>query len=118
MLFRTGHPAGFPGPAGAVLLLLEYLETRGLVGLEPSVRDGLWRSQRTFGRASLALLHRSMDRRLGEGRPYGRWVDSRYNAEILWTTLLRPRPALLNLLALPASLVQAHWGPSARTPDP
>jgi len=102
--------------ASAVLLLLTYLETRGLLVLAPDVQRALWRSQRSFGAANLAFLHWLMDRRLGEGRPYGRWVNSRYNAEIVWTTLLRPRPALVNLLALPSSLWMAHWGPR-RMPD-
>jgi len=104
--------------ASAVLLLLTYLETRGLLVLPPDVRRSLWRTQRSFGSANLAFLHRLMDRHLGEGRPYGRWVNSRYNAEIVWTTLLRPRPALVNLLALPASLWVAHWGTRATEPDP
>jgi hypothetical protein len=104
--------------ASAVLLLLTYLDTRGLLVLAPDLLRALWRTQKSFGAANLALLHWLMDRRLGEGRPYGRWVNSRYNAEIVWTTLLRPRPALANLLALPSSLWTAHWGPRATATHP
>jgi hypothetical protein len=112
--------AELPGTAAAaaVLLLLTYLETRRLLVLAPDVRRALWRSQRSFGAANLAFLQWLIDRRLAEGRAYGRWVNSRYNVEIVWTTLLRPRPALVNLLALPRSLWAAHWGPRARPTDP
>jgi len=103
--------------ASALVALTSYLQTRRLLALDPEVQDGLWRSQRSFGAANLALLRLILDRRLAEGRPDGRWVFTRYNAEIVWETLLRPRPPLVNLLALLPSLYRAHWG--RRTPtDP
>jgi hypothetical protein len=106
--------------ATAAVLLLTYLETRGLLVLPADVRGPLWRTQRSFGDLNLGVLHRLVDRRLLEGRPYGRWVGSRFNAEIVWTTLIRPRPAFLNLLMLPWSLWSAHStgrrSPRARDP--
>ena len=95
--------------ASAVLLLISYLETRGLLHQERRVMDALWRSQRSFGRANLGFLHLLMDMRLADGRAYGRWVRSRRNLEIVWTTFLRRQPAMVNLLTLPWSLVPQRW---------
>lgn len=91
--------------ASALLLLVTYLQTRGMQALEPEVMDAVWRSQSSFGRANLAFLHLLMDRRLADGGSYGRWVRSRRNLEIVWTTLLRRRSPLHNLLALAWGLV-------------
>lgn len=95
--------------ASAIVLLVSYLETRGLLTLEARVRAALWRSQRSFGTVSLAFLRELMDRRLLDGGDYGRWVRSRRNLEITWSGLLRPRSGWVNLLALPWSLVAERW---------
>lgn len=104
--------------ASALVLLTSYLQARGLLALDPQVREALWRSQRSFGKANLAFLRWLIDRRLAVGRPYGRWVLSRYNVEVVWGTLLRPRPSLANLAALPSALWRAHWGGHAPTGRP
>ena len=95
--------------ASALLLLLSYLESRGLLVPDKRVMDTLWRSQRSFGRANLGFLHLLMDLRLADGRAYGRWVRSRRNLEIVWHTFLRRRPPLLNALALPWYLIPERW---------
>lgn len=95
--------------ASALLLLMSYLEARDLLRPEPRVMDALWRAQRSFGRLNLRALHVLMDLRLADGRAYGRWVRSRRNLEIVWTTLLRRRPALVNLMSLPWGLVPERW---------
>jgi hypothetical protein len=102
---------GLPGQAvaSALVVVLRYLETRGLLSLPPRVREGLWRSQKSFGEASLSFLHLLMDLRLLDGRAYGRWVRSRRNLEIVWATLLRPQAAWRNVLALPWSLLPERW---------
>ncbi len=95
--------------ASALLLLLSYLEARDLLRPEPRVMEALWRSQRSFGGLNLRFLHLLMDLRLADGRPYGRWVRSRRNLEIVWNTFLRRRSALLNLASLPWGLVPERW---------
>jgi hypothetical protein len=95
--------------ASALLLLLSYLESRQLLSPPAHVMDTLWRSQRSFGRANLGFLHLLMDKRLADGRAYGRWVRSRRNLEIVWNTLLRRRPPLVNALALPWHLIPERW---------
>jgi hypothetical protein len=95
--------------ASALLLLLSYLESRGLLAPNERVMDSLWRSQRSFGSANLGFLHLLMDLRLADGRSYGRWVRSRRNLEIVWHTFLRRRPALVNALALPWYLIPERW---------
>jgi Uncharacterised nucleotidyltransferase len=95
--------------ASALLLLLSYLESRGLLRPEKRVMDALWRSQRSFGKANLGFLHLLMDLRLADGRAYGRWIRSRRNLEIVWNTFLRRRPALLNAITLPWYLIPERW---------
>lgn len=95
--------------ASPLYLLVSYLETRGLLALPRGVVDALGAGQRSFGRASLALMHALIDRRQADGEAYGALVRSRRNFEILWTTLLRPRGTLRNLLALPWELAPRRW---------
>ena len=103
--------------AGALFLLLRYLETRSLLALPPGVQDALRRRQRAFGRANLAMLHALIDWRQADGFDFGGVVRSRRNFEIVWTTLLRPRGPLANLLALPWELVPARWKGAAGEPS-
>lgn len=95
--------------ASALLLLISYLESRGLLSPEKRVMEALWRSQRSFGSANLRFLHLLMDLRLADGRAYGRWVRSRRNLEIVWNTFLRRRHAVANMLALPWYLIPERW---------
>jgi hypothetical protein len=76
--------------AGCVYLLLTYLARHGLVELPPGVRNHLFLRQRSFGRASLRILHALIDRYVTEGREFGVLVSER-NFEILFDTLLLPR---------------------------
>src|SRR5206468_2046330 len=76
--------------ASCVYLLLTYLARHGLVELSPEIRSHLFLRQRSFGRASLTVLHTLIDRYVTEGREFGMLVSER-NFEILWNTLLLPR---------------------------
>jgi hypothetical protein len=82
-------------------LLLAYLEARGLRTLPPDVRALVRPSLGAADAVSLALLHALMDVRVANGRPYGAVLFTRRTFEIVWKTLLRPGPAVLNLASLP-----------------
>lgn len=97
-----------PGPASATLLILSYLQTRGLLALEPWILPAIWRRQRAFGRLNLRLLCRLIDRHLVEGRPHGRVLTAR-NFDVVWLGLLNSRPAHVNVLSLPWSLLPVRW---------
>jgi hypothetical protein len=97
-----------PSAASATLLILWYLETRGLLELEPWILPAVWQRQRAFGRANLGVLCRLIDRHLVEGRPYEPWLTSR-TFDVVWMGLLNSRSPLVNLLSLPWSLLPLAW---------
>lgn len=102
-----------PAPASATLLILSYLQTRGLLDLEPWVLPAIGQRQRAFGRPNLAFLRTLIDRQLVEGRPYGRFLLTSRNFDIVWMGLLNPRPAHVNVLSLPWSLLPLRWRQAA-----
>ena len=98
--------------ATPVYLLLTYLDRYGLVDLPPGVLGELARRQRSFGRASLKMLHAMIDRYVTDGWEFGPLVSER-SFYILWRTLLLPqRPSrklplvLWNLLPSRGGLVR------------
>ena len=108
--------------ATPVYLLLTYLQRHGLVELPLEVLGELRRRQRSFGGASLRIVHAMVERYVTNGRDYGVLVSER-NFQVVWETLLLPRsplrrlPALLwNLLPSRATLLRAvklGWKPQA-----
>jgi hypothetical protein len=98
-----------PTSASATLLILSYLQARGLLHVEPSLLRAIWHRQRVFGRANLACLERLIDRWLVDGRPFGRVLTTPRNLGIVWMGLLNPRPALVNLVSLPWALLPLRW---------
>ena len=76
--------------ATPVYLLLAYLDQYGLVDLPPGVLGELSRRQRSFGRASLKMLHATIDRYVTDGCEFGALVSER-SFYILWRTLLLPQ---------------------------
>ncbi|MET0554789.1 MAG: nucleotidyltransferase family protein [Vicinamibacteria bacterium] len=90
-------------------LLLGYLEARGLRTLAPDVRALVRPPLGAADGVALALLHAMMDVRVADGRPYGRAVFTRRTFEIVWKTLLLPRPSALNLASLPWRLLPSRW---------
>ena len=102
-----------PSSASATLLVLSYLEMRGLVDPEPWVLPAIWRRQRVFGRLNLAFLRMLIDRHLVDGRPYGRVLLTPRNFDLIWMGLLNARPAPVNLLSLPWALLPLRWRAAA-----
>jgi hypothetical protein len=98
-----------PASASAAMLILSYLQGRGLADLDPWVLPAIERRQRAFGRVNLAILHALIDRRLVEGRPFGRVLLTSRQFDAVWLRLLNPRPAFVNLLSLPWSLLPVRW---------
>jgi len=98
-----------PATASATLLILSYLAARGLVEIDPAVLPDLWKRQRVFGRANLAVLHALIDRRLVDGHRYGRVLLTSRTFSVVWMGLLNPRPAYVNVLSLPWALLPLRW---------
>lgn len=73
-----------------VYLLLTYLDRYGLVDLPAGVLGGLSRRQRSFGRASLKMLHAMIDRYVTDGCEFGALVSER-SFYVLWRTLTLPQ---------------------------
>jgi len=93
--------------ATPVYLLLSYLDRHELVRLPPGLLDELARLQRSFGRASLRLLHAMIDRYVVDGRQLG-WVVSERNFTILWQSLLLPCPEIHKLLVIMKRLLPSR----------
>jgi hypothetical protein len=85
--------------ATPVYLLLSYLERHGLAELPAGILGELRRRQRSFGGASVRILHAMVERYVTNGQDFGSIVSER-NFEIVWETLLLPRPASRRLPAL------------------
>jgi hypothetical protein len=106
--------------AGPMYLLLTYLARHELVELPPGILGDLFRQQRSFGPASLKIVHALIDRYVTNGREFGLLVSDR-NFKILWETLLLPRRAsrrlplvLWNLLPSRVGLIQLLRGYARR----
>lgn len=97
-----------PAAASATLLILTYLQTRGLLELEPWILPAIRRRQRAFGGLNLRIMCRLVDRHVADGRPFGRLFTSR-SFDVVWMGLLNSRPALVNGLSLPWSLLPIRW---------
>jgi hypothetical protein len=85
--------------ASHVYLLLTYLRRHRLAEVDPDVLRGVARRQRSFGPATLGILHAIIDRYVVEGRPLGALMSAR-SFEITWKALLSAGPPSRNLLAL------------------
>jgi len=81
--------------AASVYLLLTYVSRYGLVELPSGILRDISLRQRSFGCVSLGLVHAMIDQ-VTNGREFGSLVSER-NFEIIWGTLLRPRPQALRL---------------------
>ena len=100
LLSRLGR-----GMAAAHLdLLLDYLRRRGLVAVPPEVIRALSAAQPCLNGASRRVLHGMIDGFL-LNRPLFDRLRTRTNVKIAWEALLSPRPALVNFLCLPWSLL-------------
>ena len=95
--------------AGPVYLLLTYLARHRLVELPSGILGELSRRQRSFGQASLTIVHALIDRYVTNGREFGRLVSER-TFHILWDTLLRPRPPARRLPVLLWNLLPSRLG--------
>ena len=91
------------GATPPLYLLLTYLDTYHLVELAPDVLQCIGARQRVLSPATLALMHRLIDRYFVAGQRPG-LVLSTHRLDILWQTLLGPRSAGGNLLRVPW-----HW---------
>lgn len=99
-----GSPAALP-----LWLLLTYLDTRGLAAMPAAARAAVHPQADAPGDLNLALLRRLLDRRVAEGRPYGRVLFTRRTFEVVWKTMTRPGSSVAHFLALPWNLLPARW---------
>jgi hypothetical protein len=99
-----GSPAAL-----SLWLLLTYLETRGLQPMPPDARASVHPLADAMGALNLAVLRRLVDRRVADGRPYGRVVFTRRTFEIVWKAMLRPGSSAAHLAALPWHLLPSRW---------
>jgi hypothetical protein len=77
--------------ATPVYVMLTYLDRHGLVELPAGILGDLALRQRSFGPASLGIIHAMIDRYVVNGQEFGRLVSER-NFDITWRTLVSPRP--------------------------
>jgi hypothetical protein len=93
--------------AASVYLLLTYLTRHGLIELPPAVVRDISQRQRSFGHVTLGIVHATLDRYVTNGHEFG-WLMSERNFEILWDTLLLPRPPTRRLPLLFWSLLPSR----------
>jgi hypothetical protein len=97
--------------AAHVCLMLTYRHRRSHAEIQRGVLDALFAAQRSLDARTLDLLHRIVDRRIVEGRPFGPLLRKGV-FEVVWADLLGPGPPARNLLKVPADLASlaVDWG--------
>ncbi|GEM_PF-780413 len=90
--------------ATALHLMFTLLSDWGLASVPQEVLARLAQQDRHTNRMSRRVLQRLVMRYVLAGKPYGR-VATSSNVGVLWSGLVRPRPAWWNVLSLPYQLM-------------